>query len=56
MNPGLTYMPVASISRLAVAFGIRPMRTIRSPLMAMSARNQSLPVPSITRPLRIRTS
>ena len=56
MKPGLTYMPVASMTRRAVAAGMRPMRTIRSPSMAMSARNQSLPVPSMTRPLRMMTS
>ena len=56
MNPGETYMSVASITRAAVASGMRPMRTISSPLMAMSALNQSLPVPSSTRPLRMMMS
>ena len=56
MKPGLTYIPVASISRRAVAPERRPMRTMRSPSMAMSARNQSSPVPSRTRPLRMMMS
>ena len=36
--------------------GRRPTAAMRSPRMPMSARSQGLPVPSMTRPLRIRTS
>ena len=56
MKPGATYLPVASITRAACAFGSAPTATMRPPLTAMSAGNQGLPVPSRTRPFLIRRS
>ena len=53
MKPGATICPRASISRLACAPLRFPIRAMRSSLMAMSALKTGLPVPSITRPLRM---
>jgi hypothetical protein len=37
MNPGVTTRLVASISRFAFLAALEPMKTIRSPVMPMSA-------------------
>ena len=56
MKPGATVSPVASMTRVAAASPRRPMSTIRPPRMPMSAASHGLPLPSRTRPFRIRTS
>ena len=50
MNPGATYLPLASTRRLAEAFSRFPTATMRSPRTPTSARNHGAPVPSTTRP------
>jgi hypothetical protein len=50
MNPGVTYLPRASMTLAAVAFLRLPIAAIRSPRMPMSVRNQGFPVSSSTRP------
>src|SRR5687768_12381160 len=52
MNPGTTYRPVASITRVAVAPAKDPTVTMRPPRTPISAGNHGFPVPSSTRPLR----
>src|SRR5581483_3813216 len=56
INPGETIWSRASMVRLAVAPIKGPIAAIVSPLIAMFVRRQGFPVPSITRPLRMRTS
>ena len=56
MKPGVTYLPVASITVVACASPSRPTATMRPSLTATSAGNQGLPLPSSTRPFRIRRS
>jgi hypothetical protein len=56
INPGATYLPVASMTRVALASASVPTATIRPPRTPTSAGNQGLPVPSRTRALRIRRS
>src|SRR5690349_4185655 len=57
MKPGATTRPLASMTRRAGASsGNRPTAAMRSPRIAMSPKNQGLPVPSTTRPPRINRS
>ena len=52
INPGATVRPVASISR-AASPSIAPTAAMRPSRTATSARNASVPLPSITLPLRM---
>src|SRR5262249_53332596 len=56
MKPGATTSPRASISRFAGPVSDRPTATTRSPRTATSPKNQGLPLPSTTRPWRMRRS
>jgi hypothetical protein len=56
MNPGVTNLPVASITRAACALPSFPIATMRPFCTATSAGNHGLPVPSITRPFLINRS
>ena len=55
IQPGETYLPVASISRLPLP-SILPILTKRPSLIATSARIHGFPAPSSTRPFRMTTS
>ncbi len=56
MKPGATYRPSALSTEVAVALPRLPIATMRSPRMPTSARIHGLPVPSNTRPPRMRMS
>src|SRR5262249_49304039 len=55
-KPGQTTLPVASMTTRAVAPVSLPTAATRSPLTPRSPLNHGLPVPSMTRPLLMRTS
>ena len=56
MKPGATTLPAASISLSPFSEPGAPTAAMRSPLIATSAANSFLPVPSATWPLRMTVS
>jgi hypothetical protein len=56
MKPGAMTLPPTSITRAAGASIFAAIAAIVSPRIAMSPRNQGVPVPSTMRPLRRRRS